>query len=241
MNQHHHRVTTVVLSVLVCMGLGASAADAQIYSWRDDAGTLVLSDRARSTDAVTLVVPGTTAFRTTRPVVAIDAPGRYDALITRNANRFGVRPDLVRAVVQVESGFDPNARSPVGAMGLMQLMPATADELGVIDPYDPEDNLQGGIRYLKSLLTRYDGDEELALAAYNAGPGTVTRYGNQIPPYPETIDYIDRVQSTAPDVTDRPPASGRAIYKSWEIVDGRRIPVLSDIPPPSGEYEIVGR
>ena len=225
----------------ICASIGAGSAEAQIYSWHDANGTLVLSDHPQSSDATTVLVSCTTAFRTTRPVVTTGTPGRFDNLIARHADRFGVRPDLIRAVVQVESGFDPNARSPVGAMGLMQLMPATADELGVRNPYDPEENLQGGIRYLKSLLTRYDGDEELALAAYNAGPGTVTRYGNRIPPFPETIDYVNRVRSTTPTAVESRGAARGAIYKSWHVVNGRRIPVFSDIPPVSGDYEIVSR
>lgn len=236
------RRSTLIAIVVLWVGasIGASSAEAQIYSWRDAGGTLVLSDRPQSPTAKTILVPGTSGFRTTRTVATTSAPGRFDDLITRHANRFGVRPDLIRAVVQVESGFDPNARSPVGAMGLMQLMPATAAELGVRNPYDPDENLQGGIRYLKSLLTKYDDDEELALAAYNAGPGAVTRYGNQVPPFPETIDYVDKVQSTTtPAATGRRRRGGGAIYKSWEVIDGRRIPVLSDTPPASGDYETV--
>ena len=234
------RRSNVIAFAALCIGasIGVGSAEAQIYSWRDANGTLVLSDRPQSGTTPTVRVPGTTAIRTTRRVATPDLPGRFDDLITQHADRFGVRRDLVRAVVQVESGFDPNARSSAGAMGLMQLMPTTADELGVRNPYDPDENLQGGIRYLKSLLTRYDNDEELALAAYNAGPGTVTRYGNQIPPFPETLDYVDKVQSTTPTVTGRREPDG-VIYKSWEVVNGRRIPVLSDTPPVSGDYEKV--
>ena len=105
------------------------------------------------------------------PVTATpDGAGRYDALIRRHASNYGVRADLVRAVIQVESGFNPRARSPKGAVGLMQLMPTTAAALGVADRYDPAENIRGGVACLGRLLRQYEGNEELALAAYNAGP-----------------------------------------------------------------------
>ena len=100
---------------------------------------------------------------------------------------------LVHSVIQVESNYDPNAVSPKGAQGLMQLIPSTARRFGVSDAFDPADNIQGGARYLKYLLGLYKGDQSLALAAYNAGEGAVSRYGG-VPPFAETQDYVAKVQ-----------------------------------------------
>nr|WP_276716255.1 lytic transglycosylase domain-containing protein [Kyrpidia tusciae] len=117
---------------------------------------------------------------------------RWDALIQNVAARRGLDPALLRAVMMAESGGNPAARSPAGALGLMQLMPSTARALGV-DPLDPAQNLDGGAQYLRSLLDRYGGDVLKATAAYNAGPGAVDRYGG-IPPYQETQAYVRRIQ-----------------------------------------------
>jgi len=116
----------------------------------------------------------------------------YEDIITTAAARAEVDPTLVRAIIHAESGFNPRAVSPKGALGLMQLMPEVAKSLGVKNPYRPEENVGGGCRYLAQLLTRYRGDLEMALAAYNAGPGAVERHGG-VPPYSETQEYVKRV------------------------------------------------
>jgi soluble lytic murein transglycosylase-like protein len=123
-----------------------------------------------------------------------DAPAGSDltALATAAARRHHLDPALVLALVQVESAFRPSAVSPKGAQGLTQLMPATAREMGVKDALDPEQNLDGGARYLSWLLSRYGGDLKRALAAYNAGPGAVDRHQG-VPPYRETLQYVRRV------------------------------------------------
>jgi soluble lytic murein transglycosylase-like protein len=112
--------------------------------------------------------------------------------IDRHSADQSLDPKLVRAVIQVESGYNHRARSHKGAMGLMQLMPATASLLRVSDPYDPDENVRGGTQYLRNLVDRFPGRLDLAVAAYNAGPGAVERY-NGIPPYRETRDYVQRV------------------------------------------------
>jgi soluble lytic murein transglycosylase-like protein len=117
---------------------------------------------------------------------------RIEAGITKAAERYDLPEALIRAVVQAESGFKVRAVSPAGARGLMQLMPGTAKEMGVTDPFDIEQNIDGGSRYLRSMLDRFDGDVRLALSAYNAGPGTVAKYNGRVP-YAETRNYGDRV------------------------------------------------
>ena len=124
----------------------------------------------------------TTSFRLP-PEVA------YEWLIRDAAKLHDVDPSLVRAVVRMESGFDPQAVSSAGAQGLMQLMPGLSQELGVGDPFDPRENIFAGVRYLKYLLDVHEGDETLALASYNAGPGAVAAYDG-VPPFPETQQYV---------------------------------------------------
>jgi soluble lytic murein transglycosylase-like protein len=210
-------------------------ARAQIYAWHDVNGTLVLSDRKLDEGAMTYLVPEAPGIRTTRTAAA-DYSNVYDSLVQEHASRHALRPELVRAVIQVESGFNPRARSPKGAMGLMQLMPSTAKRLGVRNAYDPAENIRGGCAYLRQLLDRYDGNEQVALAAYNAGEGAVDRHGRNIPPFQETREYVKKVGR----ITDVQTASRRnVIYKTFEIVDGRVIPRYSSKKPVTGSYEVV--
>jgi soluble lytic murein transglycosylase-like protein len=204
-------------------------ADAQIYTWRDEAGNLVLSDKAKHPEARTYTVTRAGMFRSTKPTSR--RAKQFDGLIEEHASANDVNPALVKAVIQAESAFNPRARSHKGAMGLMQLMPATAAELGVSDPYDPVENIRAGVIYLKHLLAKYAGDVALALAAYNAGPGAVARYGT-VPPYRETRNYVEKVRKAA----DAAPAGPRTrIYRIVEVVDGREVVRYSDVPAPGAE------
>ncbi|WP_139800812.1 transglycosylase SLT domain-containing protein [Geothermobacter hydrogeniphilus] len=116
----------------------------------------------------------------------------YD-IIRFFADQYGLEEALVRAVIKVESDYDPSVVSSKGAMGMMQLVPTTAAEMDVVNPLDLVDNIRGGSRYLRKMLDRFHGDLDLALAAYNAGPGAVSRYGG-VPPYAETMNYVRKVR-----------------------------------------------
>lgn len=222
-----------ILALLAAFAVTAPA-EAQIYAWRDASGALVLSDKPRldGGPVQTFKVERAPSLRVTRPPDRKSA--RFDPLIDEHASANGVDPNLVRAVIQVESAFNPVALSPKGAMGLMQLMPDTASDLGVGNPFDPGENIGGGVRYLKHLLARYDQKVELALAAYNAGPGAVDRYGRTVPPYRETRDYVRRITTRQPGgfTTAPPPKPPTRIYRWVEVVAGREIVRYSDRPQP---------
>ena len=224
---------SLLITIFVLGGAVPSAA--QIYSWRDADGRLVLSDKPRAGEGpqTTYAVHESTAVRATTTSTGKSAP--YEASITEHARREQVAADLVRAVIQVESAFNPVAVSPKGAMGLMQLMPATARELGVRNPFDPDQNIRGGVAYLRRLLDRFKGNVELALAAYNAGMGNVEKYGD-VPPFKETKNYVKKITGAAP-----PAPVVNIIYKWMDLVDGKPVTKFSNKPPAAGSYQIVGR
>ncbi len=208
-----------------------TTASAQIYAWRDASGHLVLSDKAKDPSAQTYAISAAPAtFRTTRPLST--RATLYNDLIEEHSARNVVSADLVRALIQAESAFNPRAVSSKGAMGLMQLMPATAAEHGVLDPFNPAENIRAGVKYLKQLLVSYEGRVELALAAYNAGPGAVKKYGGKVPPYRETQNYVARIQNTGTGTSAPPP---KQVYRTVEIVDGREVVRYSGKPRAGSE------
>jgi soluble lytic murein transglycosylase-like protein len=229
---------TLAAAVVVLVG-SAVPASAQIYTWRDASGNLVLSDQRPPSDTTTrtYAVPKAPDVRATR-AVAVRRWNSYEDLIAEHARTQGIRPELVRAVVQVESAFNPLARSAKGALGLMQLMPSTIRQYGVKNPFDPAENVRAGVAYLRELLDRYHDNEELALAAYNAGPGAVDKHGQSVPPYRETRNYVAQInRMTARPVEKR----DNAIYKAADTIEGRDIPLYTDRKPTTGGYAVVAR
>lgn len=185
--------------LLACLAAAAMPADAQVYVGASSNGSVVLSNFA-SADTPNLLATesgGPVAPAAPLPVDLAPTPealgGDVQAIVLRIAQEFGLSPQLLHAVIAVESAYDPRAVSPKGAQGLMQLMPATARRFGVKDPFDPQDNVRGGAQYLKVLLAQFNGDLQLTLAAYNAGENAVVRHGNRVPPFAETRRYVPKV------------------------------------------------
>ena len=169
----------------------AIVAHADIYKYVDKEGVLHLTNTPTDHNAKYVMI-----LREKRIIFQpnIDV-NKYDDLITKAANKFKLDSALIKAVIKAESNFNHRAVSPVGAQGLMQLMPKTASDLKVEDSFHPEKNIEGGARYLRYLLNTYKGDLTLALAAYNAGEKAVAKYNYNVPPYRETQNYIKRVFS----------------------------------------------
>ncbi len=166
-----------------------SDCEGDIYKYVDPEGVIHITNVPTDSN-----VPYILVMKEKRVVIEIKGPiTDYEDLIVKASERYRVDPALVKAVIKAESNFNHRAVSPVGARGLMQLMPATAAKLQVEDSFHPENNIDGGVRYLRYLMNLFNGNLPLVLAAYNAGENTVLRYNNRIPPYEETRTYVRRV------------------------------------------------
>ena len=176
---------------LLAAGAG-SFAHADIYSFVDSEGVTHFTN-VPVDGRYRLLLATPPEERAARPEHYLAKSAEFEPLIERAARSQSVRPELVRAVIVVESAFNPRAVSSRGAVGLMQLLPATARRYGVADAFDPEQNIKAGVHYLRDLLTRYGNNLELTLAAYNAGEDAVERHGRSIPPFAETQHYVPTV------------------------------------------------
>jgi soluble lytic murein transglycosylase-like protein len=222
---NYWKYEVALLAVLSTPLLGQTPPSADALSQQRNAATAMQESLAKQRAAIEkqmgtaaggsfFVLPRATSMGTTAAMPAIPVSSiapfappaplcdplpapEVESLVGQTAERDGVSPDLLRTVMKQESGFRPCAVSSKGAMGLMQLMPATADDLGIANPFDAAANLDGGARFLKQLLDRYSGDLPKALGAYNAGPATVDAAGG-VPAIPETVDYVRQILAALP-------------------------------------------
>ena len=184
---------SMLIVFMLCLVRPASA---NVYFYSNDDGTVNLSNvpvDSRYSLLSTEQHESAAASDTRKPPLKLANKNQYDRIVAEVARTYGLDSALLHAVISVESNYSPTAVSMKGAAGLMQLMPATAKRYGVADLLDPVQNLHGGARYLSYLLKLFNNDISLTLAAYNAGEGTVAKYGNRIPPYRETTNYVLRV------------------------------------------------
>ncbi len=185
---------------VMAVGAVAQPAFADIYMHKDERGVVHFTNIPQGDKRFKLVrkEAGTSAYTAAAGQPQYSLPReemirRFSSIIETASRTHNVEASLVHAVITAESGYNPGAVSRVGARGLMQLMPATAQRFGVQNIMDPSDNIHGGVKYLRELLTMFNGNKELAVAAYNAGENAVIRYGNRIPPYAETVNYVPKV------------------------------------------------
>ena len=207
----YYKTATFCAAALCATALGANAAGThpKIYTYVDADGVRHFTDVPDNNRYRLLVLAPNerTQSGDQYDAVLLARATRYDSIIEKAAMSAAVEPNLLRAVIVVESGFNSQAISKRGAIGLMQLMPATASRFGVSNPFDPRENVHAGARYLKFLIDRFGQDIRLALAAYNAGEEAVDRNGGQIPPFTETMAYVPRVLKIYRMLAEQPRAT----------------------------------
>ncbi len=205
----------------------ASPASSDIYRYVDETGVVCYTDAPMGKATVRVVKENQGSAKQTK--AAESAPSSvtgmdYSGYVQQAAAKYEIEPELINAVIKTESNGNHRAVSNKGAMGLMQLMPSTANDMNVINPFNPEENIEGGTKYLRQLLEKFNGDLTLALAAYNAGPKTVEKYGN-VPPIPETRQYVKKIISLV---------KGKGSYSFSD--SARQAPVVSQ---PARIYKVV--
>lgn len=225
LNRPSRSPSLVAACLAVLFGVGvAGEAHADIYSYVDENGVVHFSSNGKGDGRYSLYMKSTSkrtkGSKFTGKAVppsdrSVERFTRYDKWIRQAATLYQLPEELVRAVIKVESDYDPRAVSSAGAQGLMQLMPQTATRMQVRDSFDPRENIFGGVRYLRILANLFNGDLDLTIAAYNAGEGAVGRYKG-IPPYPETVDYVVRV---------------RTFYSAYRNTKDVSIASMTPVPP----------
>ena len=214
------------LACLLPLVAGATAAVAEIRKQVGEAGEIVATNVAPREK----IPAGAPAAGNAAPAASVAAPAPIADLLVEASTKYGFDPALIRAVVHAESAFDTMAVSRKGARGLMQLMPSTAKSLGVRNVHDPGANLEAGVAYLRNLLTQHGGRMDLALAAYNAGPEAVARYGG-VPPYEETRRYLERIRRSYGDDLDGGDWTGKIGGIRVAGFDGGGVPHFTNIQP----------
>ncbi|MBI3896380.1 MAG: transglycosylase SLT domain-containing protein [Acidobacteria bacterium] len=212
--------TFLAVLVIVSVSWNALHAGEPFSTHLDSTGRLVFTNETSPS-----FTPGSGSVQSPGPI----ARTRIHDLIEWTAGEHRVDPELIRAIVQVESNFNPNAVSPKGAMGLMQLIPATARRFGVSNAFDPKANLDGGIRYLKYLMELFNGDLQLTLAAYNAGENLVTRVG-RVPSLSETRNYVRKISQLY--TLDRPSRAASSAFTIEKVVDSKGVVHFSNTELP---------
>lgn len=179
--------------------MGAWSPDAKTTDQIEDSFAAILGEALKQNFDPIMDEQGLNNAQTSTQLTKVNnTPQELEGLIQQASSKYGIPVDLLKGVIKAESGFNPNARSEAGAMGLMQLMPKTAASLGVNNPYDPAQNIDGGAKYLRKMLNMFDNDMKMALAAYNAGPGNVKKYGG-LPPFKETQNYVKKIMGESID------------------------------------------
>jgi hypothetical protein len=204
-----------------------------LYAYLDENGTRVFTNIAPTSPVTDLKITGAVPAPIPSPAPSNSKSEAYDSIIEKYASDYHLDASLIKSIIATESGFNPKAISPKGARGLMQLMPATAEQLGVSNSFDPEQNIQGGVKHLRSLMTSFNEDISLSLAAYNAGENRVQRLG-RIPPIKETQNYVQSVKKLYEKSKSEPKPLAQEEVKQpslFRFIDESGVLQVTNIPP----------